>query len=456
MHRESRITDDVSDVWIEFMAEAPTERGRGGSDAKIGPEELRRNETRGARSAPGAFKAIACRVALAGASVGIVLAVLEGGARLYLAVFCGPRTHQDYRKTRPEPYADADYFSKAFVEGSFRQPGKWKYPKGTNLIIPGDYSSEYFNVVDGKRVTSFQPKESENTVFLFGGSTVYNAEVPDHLTIASWLQRFFNEHYPNKYMVENYGVTSVATIQQLERLKTLTSFRPGDIIVFYDGVNEVYQGVFYANPGQTIVERNRLSIRDLSFLNRVRLFVVYRSRFAWLFLNPINYDEPEYLSDTAFMDGLLEAMESRFKKTIREAHDYATEHHALFFHFLQPHLYSDEVLSGYEKRLSQNPYLVPRGIEKSFAMGYPRLRMAAKQLSHDIHSVDLTDILNERPAQEEYFLDSAHVTHEANRIIAAHIFRSIEETFVTASHGMSAIEVNDVSNWCFATSGDGL
>ncbi len=379
------------------------------------------------KSASGAFRAIACRVALAAVSVMVSLVVLELSARIYVATFSGPRSQYDYRKMRPEPYADADYFSKAFIKESYHQPGKWKHPEHTNLIVPSDYSGKYFHVTDGKRVTCFQPEKHDNTVYLFGGSTVYNSEVPDDLTIASWLQKLFNEHFPNKYIVRNYGATSVTTIQQLERLKTLTSFQPGDIVVFYDGVNDINQGVFYANPGKTIVQRNRQTIAEMSFLTRVRFSLSYRTMLGRLFLDPIDYDEPKYLSDMVLMGRLLDTMESRFKETIQTAYRYSTENQALFFHFLQPHLFSDEVFSDYERRLRRNPYLIPRGIEKSFTMGYPRLRNVAAQLAQDINSVDLTDILNERLSGEEYFLDSVHVTHKANQIIATHIFRSISE-----------------------------
>ena len=355
----------------------------------------------------------------------ILFVVLELFARLYASVFSLPRTHYDYRKQQPEPYVDAAYFSKEFVDESFRQPGGWKYPKNTRLIIPNDYHGTHFNILDGKRSTDFQPDRHENAVYLFGGSTIYNSEVPDSLTVASQLQLLFNKHYPGKYIVENYGTTTVTTVQQLERLKTLSSFRHDDIVVFYDGVNDIYQSIFYANPEETMIQRNRRSAKELSFINRAMLYLSNRSRLIQLFFDPINRSEPEHLSDAAFANRLLDSMKSRFKKAIKEAHDYSIKNNASFFHYLQPHLYSDKVFSKYEKNLCQNYYIVPKGIEKSFSMGRPVLQNATMELAEGINSIDLTDILNERPQNEEYFLDSVHVNHMANEIIAKHIFSSI-------------------------------
>ncbi len=375
--------------------------------------------------APLSNREIAFRFTTPILSIVILLTVLELFAGSYISAFSLPQTHYDYRKEQPEPYTDAAYFSKEFINESFRQPAGWKYPKNTRLIIPNDYHGTHFNIIDGKRSTDFQPNRHENSVYLFGGSTIYNSEVPDSLTIASQLQLLFNKHYPSKYIVENYGTTSVTTVQQLERLKTLSSFRPDDIVIFYDGVNDISQGIFYANPVETMIQRNRRSVKELSLINKIMLYLYNKSKLVKLFFDPINRSEPEHLSDAIFINQLLDSMKSRFKKAIKEARDYSIKNKARFFHFLQPHLYSDEVFSKYEKQLRLNYYIIPKGIEKSFSIGYPALQNATIELSKVTNSIDLTDTLNERPHDEEYFLDSVHVNHKANEILAKYIFSSI-------------------------------
>ena len=374
----------------------------------------------------------AFRITLPIFSVTVLLLVLEILARLYNSAFGLPTGHYEFRKERPAPYMDAAYFSQDFMDEWRHQPGGWQYPENTRLIIPNDYEGAYFNVIDGKRATVYQPESHASSVYLFGGSTMYCGEVPDKLTIASRLQLLFNEHYPDTYRVENYGTTSVSTVQQLERLRTISSFRAGDIVVFYDGVNDIGQGLFYARPEETMIERNRRVMEELSMFERTMLYLSVKSDFVQLLFDPINRSEPEHLSDSAFVSQLLESMKSRFKQTLQEAHDYCASHNVTFFHFLQPHIWADDTLSEYEATLSENYYVIPVGEARSFSIGYPGLQQATTELAETIHSIDLTDILNDRPDNEEYFFDSFHVNHRANEIIAAHIFNAIHSDLSTS------------------------
>ncbi len=363
-------------------------------------------------------------------SVIVLLIVLELFTNFYLTAFGLPRRHFEFRKQQPAPYKHAPYFSKDFISEAFRQPQGWQYPKGTRLIIPNDYKGRYFNVADGRRATAFQPEKYESAVYVFGGSTTYSGEVPDTLTVPSQLQLIFNRHYGDKYIVHNYGTTTVTITQQVERLKTV-SLKPGDFVVFYDGVNEIYQGIFFADPDEVMFLRDRRIMKKMSFMERFLLTTHRRfsamSALVRVFLDPIDRSTPTHLSDINLMDQLFLSMISRYKKAIIDAHDYSSKSSATFIHFLQPHLYADDNFSGYEKHLKQNFFIVPRGMEESFRRGYPVLEKAISELPKSIHSYDLTDILNNRPDNVEFFLDSSHVTHQANRIIAENIFNSLNK-----------------------------
>src|SRR5258708_6822770 len=100
-----------------------------------------------------------------------------------------------FRATRPAPYVDARYFSQAFLQESVRSVRLTRRP-GRNELILGDVQGKWFNVSDGKRVTTDQPSTFANRIYLFGGSTVFDQEVPDELTVASYLQRRVNETMP--------------------------------------------------------------------------------------------------------------------------------------------------------------------------------------------------------------------------------------------------------------------
>ena len=62
-------------------------------------------------------------------------------------------------------------------------------------------------------------------------------------------------HYSTR--VFNYGATSVNVKQQLERFNRDIKVRKKDVVIFYDGVNDVIQGVYHGNPDGWIVGNNR-------------------------------------------------------------------------------------------------------------------------------------------------------------------------------------------------------
>ena len=170
------------------------------------------------------------------AAVIFVFSVLELFSWFYIKHFSIPTNSFDFRMSCPKPYKNAEFFSQEFIRESFFQPGGWNISEKTGDISPKDFSGRYFNTSNGIRKTSFQPEKFENTVYLFGDSTVYGSEVPDEYTIASQLQMLFSEFIPGKYIVMNYGITSFTTDKQLKMLKTVDGLKEGDIVIFYEGI----------------------------------------------------------------------------------------------------------------------------------------------------------------------------------------------------------------------------
>ena len=124
-------------------------------------------------------------------------------AKQYAAINENPK---NFRLTRPEPYKNSIFFSREFIEESFRQPEGYFTPSGTRLVYPNNFHGKWFNYENHQRITVSQPAIYKSRIFLFGGSTVQNSEVPDDFTIASFIQKAVSK---NNIRVENYGVTSV-------------------------------------------------------------------------------------------------------------------------------------------------------------------------------------------------------------------------------------------------------
>jgi hypothetical protein len=179
-----------------------------------------------------------------------LLLVMELSVRLVVDSYSD---HKTFRLTRPAPYLGAPYFSEEFINESFVQPGGWSTPPGTSLLFPNDFKGRFFTVENGIRRTTDTPGQASKNLFLFGGSTVYNSEVPDSYTIASYLQRKLASTGINDYRVLNYGVTSVSTNQQLERSQRC---RPGSSVWECRGYHP------WQRQGQTSMAENAFPARQ--------------------------------------------------------------------------------------------------------------------------------------------------------------------------------------------------
>lgn len=357
-------------------------------------------------------------------SVLLTLSIIEGGARLYMSA---NHLHLDawsFRKSQPAPYQDAPYFSQAFIDESMTQPGDWFTPEGTHLILPADYDGEWFHVRDHQRVTTGQPDTYQHTVYVFGGSTVYASEVPDAYTIPSQLQAMLNQRDPDTYRVENYGVTSVDSSQELERLLTI-AVQPGDTVIFYDGINDAVQAIYYRNAGGDMAATIEAKLNAMTGPERTR-YNIYRwlspsSAAVALLLYPYSTLRPDWLDDPAEVEILANDMAAEYAHNIDAARAYVTELGGRFVVLLQPNLFTLAHPTPYEAALQRNPYQVPPGMDTALRTGTPVLRSVLEGLG--VEWVDLTGAFDGHDG--ELYLDYAHVAHAGNAQIAGEMMKVI-------------------------------
>jgi len=104
---------------------------------------------------------------------------------------------------------------------------------------------------------------------MFGGSTMWGSGAPDAHTIPSILQSLLGENYD----VYNFGEKGYVSTQELNYLLLLLAHdRKPDLVIFYDGVNDGFAGVY--SPA---IPRDPQVLRD-----RYRRDEETRSRGPWL------------------------------------------------------------------------------------------------------------------------------------------------------------------------------
>lgn len=106
------------------------------------------------------------------------------------------------------------------------------------------FASPTINVdAKGLRSTpgSAAASDGATRIFVFGGSTILGVNVPDDRTVPALLVQRLKQAYPDRrFHVRNYGVGWwVSTQSMMQLLLELRAGERPDIVVFYDGINDI-------------------------------------------------------------------------------------------------------------------------------------------------------------------------------------------------------------------------
>jgi hypothetical protein len=341
----------------------------------------------------------------------------------------GPIGRWAFRASCPLPYRNADYYGADFLDESMRCVRPIAL-HDKRYLVPGDFNGRFFNVRDGLRRTTDQPASSDHRVLLFGGSTMFCQEVPDSHTLASCLQRCLDQQ-PGlpRYRVENLGMVCMIARQQTERLEQ-TPLQPGDVVLFYDGVNDVLFPIYNGNlEGFRVGDHDDGGVRTLTgpqkWLYPLSLRLKKYSYAASLLFCSMDGPRPANMVDRAALSRHLDVAERNYRDALTHARRLAELSGARFVHVLQPNVFTLYNPSDYEREVMRNELKLLPGLDQAFLLGYPRLRRALSTVT-DLVSYDLADALDSRDQGEEFYLDSHHVNHSGNerlaRIICERVF----------------------------------
>lgn len=309
-------------------------------------------------------------------------------------------------RVRLEVYKDKEWAPEYFRE--LKDMTAEYYPYVGHRTEP-NYKGRYINLDhESRRKTLFQcsgSKEDAIRIFMFGGSTLWGTGARDEGTIPSLLAKELCRAGKHVEVI-NFGESGFQSTQEMIRLLLeLNKANTPDVVVFYDGVNDVfssYQDNVAGFPQNTqnrredFNSRYRLRVRDLwKFLPSTRK-VVDKIREE---LNG-NQVRTEALNDTLALE-TAKLYFNNLKIVKFLGNDYGFK--SLFF--WQPSLSTKSHLSLEEKNKLEH--------EKSLDQSYVRVRDRVT-LSSEV--INLTEIFDAYTST--IFIDWAHTTEEGNAIVA--------------------------------------
>jgi len=341
-------------------------------------------------------------------------------------------TKKEFLLKYNQVHSNTNIYSEKFFEEQINFPiMKYDFKKKIWKLI--DQKSENFNTKKGKRFTSFANSNPKNYIHVFGGSTIFNEEVPDEYTVTSYLQSFVNSLEKN-FNVINHGIMSDMTHTQNIRLRE-TKLNKNDIVVFYSGPNDI--GFILQRNNKSGINEDwieghavKTNVYQYNIFEKfaITLHNTFLKRYFFKILNE-NITSKKindvYMSDEILYSN-IEFLQKNYLNQINMAKNYSDEKEVYFFNLLHPNLYSKKInnLTKIEKLIIQNEQLTRANPKKYYDLGFPLLKRMINQRNLKVYSYDLTNIFDNN--KKEIFVgDAIHVNHAGNKIVAEAIFEII-------------------------------
>ena len=304
-------------------------------------------------------------------------------------------------------YQDAIALSKA--NNSYSPLDEYNFANGElikssgDLITIGDFDGSYIKIKDGRRVTVGSNGLRQRRVLVFGGSTVFCAEVPDLLTSSSQLQQLILKNNFD-FDVLNYGIPGLRIENQFNILKNVPDLGPGDIVVFYDGVNDLIR-VFEEGLDR---HKNQAPWRQLNSFS----FAVEKRSSLFKHLSISGYVDNIGVANEYLDSDARQYISDNWLKYEELARELVQKTGADFVHILQPNWLTYKKLS--EGKSEDRRFSDMRVIQEIF-------KNNATQKSGIIDFTDRLDSLTDAP-----FLDWVHLDDVGDKKIAEEMFAVLE------------------------------
>ena len=267
--------------------------------------------------------------------------------------------------------------------------------------------------------------EDAKTIFVLGGSTTWGSGAEDAGTIPSHLQARLGE----RFRVLNYGESGYTSTQELNYLMyQLAKGNVPDLVIFYDGVNDGYAGVYSpAIPRDPENLRDNYAARDAKKAQGYFLKMLLESNYGQYIKHKTQkrgkakyaeWDEKISPDIEAKSQAVLEMYEAHIRQVNALGKAYGFD--AIFV--WQPHLFSmtRKHLSPFEEKvIKRSSEVLVDSQRKLYQMAKSQF---ANRTLENIHFFgDLFDDVT-----EPIYIDWHHMASNGNAIVADAIYQAMQ------------------------------
>jgi hypothetical protein len=347
----------------------------------------------------------------------IFLAILELGAIVV------SRSIKRVEKTEIQQlpyYADQDWTDTYWQEAYYSETYQYKpYVIWSHLPFEGDTVN--LNQYGHRETPGADCSEGAYLVFTFGGSTMMGWGSPDWGTIAAYLQKGLDKLVDGPVCVVNLAEDGYVSTQSLiALLLELQGGNHPDVVIFYDGVNEVLAAYESGHPSSHVTLAkisSRFEEQEHPLLKWVKASRLYSLVESWLFKALRNNLDGRRIANSSNLelldnDELADSVSDVYFKNYDLTRALAQEYGFDYFFFWQPQLsIGDKNLTRDEQEMLSR---ISPGWQKLARAIYQNVESGGRDYDRLVYMAEVFD-----DQEKQIWIDEAgHVTPEGNRLIA--------------------------------------
>lgn len=324
------------------------------------------------------------------------------------------------------PYEDKDWAQTLFTE-FYEIPNEYEQFVGW---ARREYHGEYTNVSHQGFRETWNPEvfqsQVPDTIYIFGGSTIWGTGARDDYTIPSSLSKMLNgDNYD--FFIYNYGETGYTFTQEIIRLILLLreGHRP-EYVIFYDGINDVYGAYQSGMAGTTqnisIIREKLKSKTDgqLFWTGVTRIIKEYSMTYRAFNKISAGFSPKQLPQEVAskYSDQelrlLSEGVCEYYKRSMELIDNLSQAYDFEYICLWQPVMYTEKKLTDEETTI--DPRLNDKTLAKIYR--YTTDYLLAKSPPHFFIIADAL-----RGRTKSCYIDICHLSEEGNEMIANEILR---------------------------------
>jgi len=341
------------------------------------------------------------------------LSALLGVAIEIAARALAARPESDPR-ARAAAHAAAPWTEEVFAELHASERLRWEPYVGWRRL---PFASRFTNVdARGRRLTVPRAAPGAKRVLFFGGSTIWGTGARDEATIPSLVAR------ATGWDVSNEGETGyVATQERFLLERALQDGERPDLVVFYDGVNDVYAAYQSHRAGLPQNEPNRarefnLTKRPGRLLAEALRASLHESASVALATRFLGPGAPPPALPAEERRALAAAIARAYAANVTDLVALARARGFAVAFFLQPVIFTKRALAPDERAFARERAFVA----ELYRDAYEAIRAARLPCFHD-----LSDCFGDDATPR--FFDFCHLAESGDAVVAQHLLAALRE-----------------------------